>query len=101
MFILLNQTSRVIFAGDYRLIPEIPQEIDANEDDFMALYPRLSAMMDAGEIKTITETAAKTATQHIENMTIAHLKEYAKEKGIAVPDGLKKDDIVELIREAG
>ncbi|WP_301860185.1 hypothetical protein [uncultured Megasphaera sp.] len=101
MFILLNQTSRVIFAGGYRLVPEIPQEIDADKKEFMAMYPRLSSMMDAGEIKAVTKTAAKTATQNVENMTIAHLKEYAKGKGITVPDGLKKDDIVELIQAAG
>lgn len=100
MMILMNKTARVIFAGEYRLVPEVPQEVEADKDAFLKLYPRIKSLIDKGDIHIISGEEAKKAAEALEDMTVTHLREYAAQKGIAIPDGLKKADILELIKTA-
>ena len=100
MMILMNKTARVIFAGEYRLVPEVPQEVEADKDAFLKLYPRIKSLVDKGDIDIISEKEAQAAAKALDDMTVTHLREYAAQKGIEIPDGLKKADILELIKAA-
>nr|DAI65711.1 MAG TPA: HeH/LEM domain [Caudoviricetes sp.] len=100
MMILMNKTARVIFAGEYRLVPEVPQEVNEDKTAFLKMYPRIKSLIDKGDIQIISEEEAQAAKQALEDMTVTHLREYAAQKGIAIPDGLKKADILELIKTA-
>lgn len=37
MMILMNKTARVIFAGPYRFVPEVPQEVGEEKESFLNL----------------------------------------------------------------
>ena len=100
MMILMNKTARVIFAGEYRLVSEVPQEVEADKDAFLKLYPRIKSLIDKGDIHIISGEEAKKAAEALEDMTVEHLKEYAVQKGIEIPNGLKKADILDLIKAA-
>lgn len=100
MMILMNKTARAIFAGPYRFVPEVPQEVGEEKESFVNLYPRIKSLIEKGDIKIIGDKEAAEAEKSLEDMTVTHLREYAAQNGITIPDGLKKADIVELIKAA-
>ena len=94
---VLNTKARVISAGNVRFIPATPIECDI--ESIAKLYPAIQDMIDAGELKVITEQEAKKAEEDLEIKTVAMLKQIAQKKGIDTK-GMKKAEIIDALKRA-
>jgi hypothetical protein len=98
--ILLNKTSRAVLFGGNLLIPLKPTTVEGKVSDVKKTYPGIAAMLDNGEIETLTKAAAAEAEKDLAAKTIEELQSYAQEKGIEVGNASTKEAILAAIEAA-
>ncbi|WP_302485744.1 Rho termination factor N-terminal domain-containing protein [uncultured Megasphaera sp.] len=98
--ILLNKTSHAVLFGGTLLIPLKPTTIDGKLSDVKKMYPGITAMLNSGDIETLTKAAAAEAEKDLAAKTIEELQAYAKEQGIDLGNASTKEDIMAAIEAA-
>ena len=78
-------------------VPSIPVECDF--DELRKTYPKLRQDELQGKIQVISEEAAQSAEQELEQKTIRELKEYAEKNGISLDGAKSKADILAILNE--
>ncbi len=96
---IVNKTEHIVAVGGTLLVPAKPVEI-SNFNELTKRYPTFAEMVANGEIEKVSEEEAAIMAEELEKQTVEGLKEFARNRGIAI-DGLKKKaDIVDAIMTA-
>lgn len=94
--ILVNKSNRAVLIDGILFIPSKPIPVK-DAEALKKKFPRVKAMIEAGEIAVVTpQEAAKTS---LEEKPMDELKEIAKSENINVDGLTEKADVVAVLKE--
>jgi hypothetical protein len=84
------------------LNPQITEISDSDYDKIKdnETYKFLKSKAVMFEINEQVEAPVETEEVTIDEMTVSQLKDYAKELGLVIPEGIKKADLRDMIKDS-